>query len=944
MGEYMSAYGGSAKSGKKIFLYVFFALALILVQQAIAEENLVQAQATTDNLGMQHIRYNQTYQGVPVFGGQLIEHYNPNNSLRSVSGQTIRDINVNVNPQISEEAAIAKAKELWKQQFNLDNATVKKSKLYIFNKSLFQFKKTDTTNYLVWQIELYQDQIFHEHYFIDAHTGELVQQITGMQTAVDRNVYDCSYADGFCYLDAWDWVTGYYYGRSEGQPARGDNPNPYITPAGDTDDLYDYTGYLYDYYYDTFGRDGANNYGGMGDDTSETIAGLQTITYDKETTTGFTYIDYYWYSPDEEYSICPNAFFNSANSVHFCKNNVYDDVVGHEYGHAVNYFTILNESGAPAGLTYSGESGALNEANSDIFGETLEGYMGQTIDWLHGGDDPAGASRDMTHPSNETYNVGAGDVPYPNSFQDANLYCGEEDSGGVHLNSSVPNHAAYIMAEGETFNGCTVTGIGSDKVEAIFYRAENEYYTTSTGFNQAYSDIINSCLDLYGYSSDCRNVKKALKATEMDQVGYCTSTTGEDPTADCAAIDTAGSLTSISSSDGGYGAGDAVTIDLTFSKAVIATLTLTLNNAATCTASISNSATGSCTYTVQAGDDVDVLDVSSITGTITDEDGFTVTDLTPDANLADNNTIIIDTIDPIVDITNPVSGEKAHRDTVISFDGSENVSPECSVDNSNWTACISDETELHELTGWDDIDEGDFTLYVRDTDLAGNVGADSESGITKYNPPYVEIVSSNHKNGYFGKGEVIDIDVYFSKKVTSYDKVTVKLATGRKKRKCAFTITNAKEASCNYTVKKYDKSTDLNIYSITGTIKDNAGNRMASTTPDSNLADNKNIRIDTKAPKGTIKIKNGRGSTTKQEVPLTLSATDAISGVKKMRFSNDGNLWSNWLKYKAKHKKWDLTNEVYGGTPDLGMKKVYVQFRDRALNVSKSYKDSIVFQ
>lgn len=939
----------------KYFCSIIFCVGFLLMSSTAAEENLVQIKTETDNLGMRHVRLNQTYQGVPVFGGQIIRHFDANGNERSTSGKLIENIDVNAIPQISEEEAINKAKTLWKEQFNLDNATVKKSKLYIFNKSLFAFKKTDATNYLVWQIELYQDQIFHEFYFINAHTGELVQQITGMQTAVDRNVYDCSGGlidgYGFCWLDTdfpfpYD-IFDYYYGRSEGQPARGDNPNPYITPAGDTDDLYDYTGYLYDYYYDTWGRDGANNYGGMGDDTSETISGYMTISYDKETTTGFTYIDYYYQSPDSEYSICPNAFFNSANSIHFCSDNVYDDVVGHEYGHAVNYFTILDDAGAPAGLTYSGESGALNEANSDIFGEALEGYMGQTIDWLHGGDDPSGASRDMTHPSNITYDLGDGDVPYPNSFQDENLYCGEEDSGGVHLNSSVPNHAAYIMAEGETFNGCAVTGIGADKVEAIFYRAENEYYTTATGFNQAYSDIINSCLDLYGYGSDCRNVKKALKATEMDQVGYCTSTTGEDPTADCAGIDTAGSLTDITSevADGYYGEGEIIDLDLTFSKAVTASsLVLTLNNAATCTTSISNAATGSCNYTVQAGDDVSALDVASIAGTAIDEDGFTVTDFSPAANLANNKAIAIDTIAPTVEITNPVSGEKAHRDTAIFFDSTENANTECSVDNNNWTACASGETVMHDLTGWNKIDEGNFTLYARDTDLAGNIGTDQKAKITKYNPPYAEIVSSNHKNGYFSRGEIIDIDVYFSKKVTSTDKVTVKLATGNKKRKCTFTVSDAKEASCDYTVKSHDKSKDLNVYSITGTIKDSAGNRMASSMPDSNLAENKNIKIDTRAPTGTIKIKKGKGSTANQEVPLTLSATDAISGVKKMRFSNDGNSWSNWLNYKTSYKKWDITDAGYGGTADLGMKKVYAQFRDRALNVSKSYKDSIVFQ
>jgi len=329
-------------------------------------------------------------------------------------------------------------------------------------------------------------------------------------------------------MDGYDWVTGYTYGRSEGQPIRG--ANPYLLTT-DTDDLYDILGWIDSYYTGEFSRNGANNSGGIGDGSS---------TYPTESTTGLTYIDYFYLSPDD-YLSCPNAFFNGLNSIHFCQGYTSIDITGHEYAHAVNYYSVLNSSGDPAGLTYAYEPGALNESNSDVFGEALEYYINGSNDWLIGEDLAEGASRSMSDPASYTYNLGSGDVPYPDRFNSSNLYCGDSDGGGVHINSSVPNHAAYLMAIGGTFNNCTINGIGREKEERIFYRAETVYYTTSSDFNEAYTAILTSCQDLYGASSaECKEVEKALRAVEMNQGGYCSSQAAVDP--GCALIDAAPSL------------------------------------------------------------------------------------------------------------------------------------------------------------------------------------------------------------------------------------------------------------------------------------------------------------------------------------------------------------------------------------------------------------------
>lgn len=617
------------------------------LQNSLKEAYLVNKQK--DELGMEHILYNQLYQGVPVFGGQMIVHVNKDLSVGSASSGIVPEISLDTSPNISQNEAIGRAREYWKKQFNLETAEVLKADLYIFNKSKV-INTTDKKNYLAWEIEFFrQDPARHEFYFIDAMAGGLVYQITGLQTAIDRHVWDCSVGDGDCWLDTNYYfpIINYIFGRSEGQTARGVNP---IYGGSDTDNIYDHLGSAHAYYSSMFSRDGANNLGGMGDGSS---------TFPSSNTAALTYIDYHTLDLNDALS-CPNAFFNGRNSVRFCDGFVATDISGHEYAHAVNYFSILNGSGAPAGLTYSGESGALNENNSDVFGEALEYYRDGSSDWLVGEDLASGASRSMSDPSSLTYNVGDGAKAYPDRFYSPTFYCGTEDGGGVHLNSSVPNHAAYLMAMGGTFNGCAITGIGRDKQERIFYRAETSYYTTSCGFNCAYNALIAACQDLYAAgSAECVATTKALQAVEMDQAGYCSTIGRVEPA--CVGPAT---ITNASSSkaDGSYKAGEVIDIIFTFSHAVTSSgnVSVTLDSGGTCAFAISNSQTGTCNYTVAAGENSADLNVTSISGVISDVYGAAVVNFTPTTNLAANKAILVDALAPTATVSysnsSPING------------------------------------------------------------------------------------------------------------------------------------------------------------------------------------------------------------------------------------------------------------------------------------------------
>ena len=181
------------------------------------------------------------------------------------------------------------------------------------------------------------------------------------------------------------------------------------------------------------------------------------------------------------------------------------DVAAHEMSHGVTTAT--------ANLTYSGESGGLNEGTSDIFAALVElknTSAADPGDWLVGEeivkDRPA--LRFMDKPSKDgnsadCWSAGVGDLD-------------------VHYSSGVANHFAYLLANGSgaavingvdhnspTCNGSTLTGIGPDKVGKIWYRALTTYMTSSTNYAGARTASLNAAKDLYGAGSPEQNAVAA---------------------------------------------------------------------------------------------------------------------------------------------------------------------------------------------------------------------------------------------------------------------------------------------------------------------------------------------------------------------------------------------------------------------------------------------------
>ena len=158
------------------------------------------------------------------------------------------------------------------------------------------------------------------------------------------------------------------------------------------------------------------------------------------------------------------------------------DVVGHELTHGVTQYT--------ANLVYKNQSGALNEAMSDIFGEMVEAAnTGGQPDWLMGSLPLQQPFRDMKDPHNPN-TIGA---PYPAHMNE--YVQTDQDNGGVHINSSIINHAYYLIAAG------LQDAIGITDAEQIFYRALTMHLVANSQFIDCRMAAINAASELFGQDS-----------------------------------------------------------------------------------------------------------------------------------------------------------------------------------------------------------------------------------------------------------------------------------------------------------------------------------------------------------------------------------------------------------------------------------------------------------
>lgn len=461
-----------------------------------------------DSIGMSHVRYSQVVNDVPVYGAQLTVSLGRDGKVASSTGRLSSLPPISPDPVVSKQSAEQIVAKLWAAEFGRNDETLGTSTLYLFDPNILKQGNSGELS-LVWDVFASSaDGSRGYHYLVDASTGLLRYKLP-LVRHLSRLVFDCSVGNGECYVDQYVPFFDFIFGRSEGAPPTGPNPRHPEAPF-ETDMAYASLGLSHDYFLQKFQRDGANGLGGIGTGGLAPFSATIAATYAGDAPT----------APFYGLSGCPNANWNPIRGgLAFCAGITVPDVVGHEYTHALEHFSVVDQFGSPRGFDGVYESGALSEGFSDVFGEAIERHAFGSNDWVLG----VPYSSASTSPFRSLINPES--LGGPREMYSPTYYCGAEDNGGIHVNSTVLGHAAYRIAMGGSHNGCSNSGIGQDKEEAIFYRALTRYLSPSSNFISAYIALMQSCIDFFGQSSfECLHTARALNSLRMDQAGTCSGT------------------------------------------------------------------------------------------------------------------------------------------------------------------------------------------------------------------------------------------------------------------------------------------------------------------------------------------------------------------------------------------------------------------------------------
>lgn len=259
-------------------------------------------------------------------------------------------------------------------------------------------------------------------------------------------------------------------------------------------DAHVYASYTYDYYFKRFGRRGLDN----GDIPITNLVHLVRRA-DIFGARDITLWDNAFYAGDGVMVYGEGCDCTiGGQKVNYLSAGL--DVVAHELTHGVTDYS--------SNLEYRDESGALNEAFSDIMGTSIEFFF-----------EPAGTGRDKADyligedvftASFPGTRDGIRSMADPGAFGDPDhyslRYTGTSDNGGVHTNSSIVNHAFYLAIEGGTnrTSGLRVQGVGATnrlQIERVFYRAFTQLMPSNANFQVARAVTLQAAQDLYGTSS-----------------------------------------------------------------------------------------------------------------------------------------------------------------------------------------------------------------------------------------------------------------------------------------------------------------------------------------------------------------------------------------------------------------------------------------------------------
>ena len=479
------------------------------LQRADADR-FVAKDVIVDKNGTEHVRFDRTYRGLAVLGGDVVVH-SRNGQLKSASLTLKTTGRPDITPTISASQAIVEAGTRFGTGFN----GLPTSRLVIYARNT-----APTLAHEVVFAGFKPDQTPTDmHYIVDAQSGRLLDKWDTVETGkpgggtttctgtaasgTGNTLYsgsvgistsncgtsfqmkDLTRGGGYTTdLNGSTRGTGTIFSNATNNWGNGTNADRASAAA----DAHYGIASTWDYYKNVHGRNGIDNAG---------TGALSKVHY------GSNYVNAFWSDS------CYCMTFGDGDGVTYGPL-VNLDVAGHEMTHGVTSRT--------AALTYSGESGGLNESNSDIFGTMVEFAASAPgkAEYLIGNElyinnpGQTKAFRYMYNPQLE----GAG--------RSVNCWYSGVGSLDVHYSSGPSNHYFYLLAEGSapktwvngtygspTCNGSTVTGIGRDAAAKIQYRALTVYMTSSTNYAGDRAASLSAATDLYGAGSTQYNAVAA---------------------------------------------------------------------------------------------------------------------------------------------------------------------------------------------------------------------------------------------------------------------------------------------------------------------------------------------------------------------------------------------------------------------------------------------------
>ncbi|MFF8525361.1 M4 family metallopeptidase [Streptomyces werraensis] len=468
-----------------------------------AKEKLVVRDVLKDRDGTVHVRYERTYDGLPVLGGDLIVQGDTAGEADKVVKATRAAVRpattaAKVPAAKAEAQALSAAKAEKAADADVDRAP---------RKVIWAAGGTPVVAYETVVGGLQHDGTPQElHVVTDATTGEKLYEWQAVRNGTGHTVYsgtvDLTTTQSGATYNLTDGARGGHktYNLNRGTSGTGTlfsgsddvwgDGTPSNAESAGADAHYG-AALTWDYYKNVHGRSGIRGDG---------VGAYSRVHY------GNNYVNAFW----SDSCFCMTYGDGSGNVNPLTSI----DVAAHEMSHGL--------TSATAGLVYSGESGGLNEATSDIFGATVEFYANNSSDV---GDYLIGEEIDINGDGTPLRYM---DKPSKDGRSKDSWYSGI-GSIDVHYSSGVANHFFYLLSEGsgtKTINGVTydsptsdglpVTGIGRAKAEKIWFRALTTKFTSTTNYAAARTGTLAATGELYGTdSAEYKAVQDAWAAVNV---------------------------------------------------------------------------------------------------------------------------------------------------------------------------------------------------------------------------------------------------------------------------------------------------------------------------------------------------------------------------------------------------------------------------------------------